>query len=151
MPVLLLLFFFTYLDLPSSASLIVLWLYHSRLPDWTYTSNARLVDILWKNSDLSELPSSFRRSFWSFYRVQNLFRSTSLFQIRQQISDAICHAMYDCAWMKCPSIFLDSFFSFFIFPRFNECEMQMSYASAMIGLTNALCKHCVPNMLLTDS
>ena len=37
--------FFTYLDLPLSASLIVLWLYHSCLLDWTYTSDANLVEI----------------------------------------------------------------------------------------------------------
>ena len=40
--------------------------------------------------------------------------------------------------------FLNLFHSFFIFPRLNECEMQMSYANAMIGLTNALCNHCAP-------
>ena len=33
-------------------------------------------------------------------------------------------------------------FSLFFFPYFNECEMQMSYADAMIGLTNVICKHC---------
>ena len=49
--------------------------------------------------------------------------------------------MYDCARMKSSSIF---WILFFIFPRFNECEMQMSYANAMIGLTNALCNHCAP-------
>ena len=42
-------------------------------------------------------------------------------------------------------IFFFEFVSFlFIFPRFNKCEMQMSYANAMIGLTNALCNHCAP-------
>ena len=56
----------------------------------------------------------------------------------------MCHAMYDCARMKCPSIFFEFFSFFFIFSRFNECEMQMSYANAMIGLTSALCNHCAP-------
>ena len=36
--------------------------------------------------------------------------------------------------------FLNSFF--FFFSHFNECEMQMSYANAMTGLTNVLCNHC---------
>ena len=35
--------------------------------------------------------------------------------------------------------FLNSFFFFFSFFIF---QMQMSYANAMIGLTNALCNHC---------
>ena len=39
---------------------------------------------------------------------------------------------------------LNLFYSSFIFPHLNECEMQMSYANAMIGLTNALCNHCAP-------
>ena len=33
-------------------------------------------------------------------------------------------------------------FFFFIFHYLNDCEMQMSYENAMIGLTNALCNHC---------
>ena len=41
-------------------------------------------------------------------------------------------------------IFLNLFHSFFIFLRFNECEMQMSYENTMIGLTNALCNHYAP-------
>ena len=55
--------------------------------------------------------------------------------------------------MKCPSIFRILFF-FFIFPRFNECEMQMSYANAMIGLTDALCtivpQYVIDRLLTTD-
>ena len=49
-----------------------------------------------------------------------------------------------------------AFFEFFFFflSSFNECEMQMSYANAMIGLTNALCNHCaltaINRLLTTD-
>ena len=40
-------------------------------------------------------------------------------------------------------LFFFEFVSFlFIFPRFNKCELEMSCANAMIGLTNALCNHC---------
>ena len=42
------------------------------------------------------------------------------------------------------SVFFKFVSFFFIFPRLNECEMQVSYANAMIGLTNALCNHCAP-------
>ena len=59
------LFLSTYLDLPSSASLAVLSLYRTCLPDWTYTSDARLVGI--RNSlkilNLTKLSSFVRRSF----------------------------------------------------------------------------------------
>ena len=40
--------FFSYLDLPPSASLVVLRFYRTCLPDWTYTSDANLFEILWK-------------------------------------------------------------------------------------------------------
>ena len=65
-------FLSTYLDLPSNASLVAFWLHYTCLSYWTYTSDAKQLRFF-KNSDLSELPSSFRRSFWSFYRVQGLF------------------------------------------------------------------------------
>ena len=38
-------FLSTYLDLPPTANLVVLWLYHACLSDWTYTSDAKLVGI----------------------------------------------------------------------------------------------------------
>ena len=46
------------------------------------------------------------------------------------------------------------FFFLFFFLHFNECKMQMSYANAMIGLTNVICKHCaltaIDRLLITD-
>ena len=52
----------------------------------------------------------------AFIECKTLFHSISLFQIRRQIFDAMCHAMYDCARMKCPSIFWILFpFSSFLF------------------------------------
>ena len=144
MPVLLIIFF-TYLDLPPSASLIVLWLCRTCFLDWTYTFDAKLVGIWDSLKTLIWLDYHFSSEGLSetFIGCKTLFRYASLFQTRKQIFYAMCQAMYDCARMKCPSIFWILFF-FFIFPRFNECEMHMLNANAMIGLTNALCNHCAP-------
>ena len=38
--------------------------------------------------------------FETFIWCETLFHSVLLFQIRKHISDAMCHAMYDCTWMK---------------------------------------------------
>ena len=92
---------------------------------------------LWKILDLTKLSSFVRRSFWSFYGCETLFHSTSLFQMSKQISDAMRHVMYDRATNEMSE-------HFFFFLHFNECEMQMSYANAMIGLINALCNHYAP-------
>ena len=65
----------TYLDLPLTASWVVLWLCHTYLLDRTYNSEANLVRI-WnslKTSICLNYLLSSRRSFWSFYRVQDSF------------------------------------------------------------------------------
>ena len=48
----------TYLDLPLTANLVALWLYHACLLDQTYNSDAKSVGIskFFENSDLFELP-----------------------------------------------------------------------------------------------
>ena len=98
-------------------------------------------DFFFENSDLSEFPSSFRRSFWSFYRVQDPL--SFCIPISDKKTNIWCNVSCN-VWLctnEMSEHFLNSFF-FFIFPRFDGCEMQMSYANAMIGLTNALCNHC---------
>ena len=137
LPVLLSSLFFTYLDLPLSANLIVLWLYHSRLPDWTYTSDASLVDIFWKTPICLNYLLSSEGLSEAFIGCKTLFYPTSLFWIWTHISDAMCPAMYDCAWMKYPSI---HFFIWICFIPFHlslfstKCRMQMlcpNYADEM--------------------
>ena len=107
-----------------------------------------------ENPDLSELPSSFRRSFWSFYRVQDPF--SFCIPISNKKTNIWCNVSCN-VWLCTNEMFehfLNSFSSFFIFPRFNECEMQMSYANAMIGLTDALCtivpQYVIDRLLTTD-
>ena len=75
--------FIFYPDLPSSASLIMLWPNHSYLPNWTYTSDARLVDILWEIVICLNyhLPSEGLSE--AFIGCKALFRFASLFQIRK--------------------------------------------------------------------
>ena len=52
--------------------------------------------------------------FETFIRCETPLYSAFLFQIWNHISDAICHAMYDCAWVKCLCIgFTFMFFSFY--------------------------------------
>ena len=133
-------YFFTYLDLPPSASLVVLWLVY--LIGLTPLMLALLR--FFENSDLSELPSSFRRSFWSFYRVQDpLSFCIPISYKRTNIWCKVSCNVWLCTNEVSKHFFWNLFF-FFIFPCFNECEMQMSYANAMIGFTNALCNHCAP-------
>ena len=49
----------------------------------------------------------------AFIECKTLFHFASLFQMSKQISDAMYHAMYDRARMKCPSLFRIPFSSFF--------------------------------------
>ena len=56
--------------------------------------------------------------------------------------------------MSCGVWFVHEWIIRAFFLYFNECIMQMSYANAMIGLTNALCNHCalyaIDRLLTTD-
>ena len=88
----------TYLDLPLTASLVMLWLFHACLLDWTYNSDTKLGwDLkLFKNFDLFELPSFFPKVFLK------LLLGARPFLLCLPISDkhtfdAMCRAMYDCA------------------------------------------------------
>ena len=133
-------FFFTYLDLPSIVSLIVLWLYHSCLPDWTYTSDARLVDILWKTLICLNYLLPSKGLSEAFIGCKILFRSASLFQIgNKYLMQCVMQCMNVHEWNA------QAFFEFFCFLfhlSLFSAKVQMSYANAMIGLTNALCNHC---------
>ena len=66
----------------------------------------------------------------------------------------MCHAMYDCAWMKCLSIkthfFLNLFHSFFIFPRLNECEMQMPWLVLPMCYATIVPQYAIDRLLTTD-
>ena len=60
------------------------------------------------------------------------------------------HAMYDYAWMKCPSIHFFiwicfiPFSSFLVFSKIQNANVmpQLCRWNTMIGLTNVICKHC---------
>ena len=54
-----------------------------------------------ENFDLFGLPSFSPKIFLKLLSDARTFHSAFLFQIRKHISDAMCHAMYDYAWMKC--------------------------------------------------
>ena len=106
-----------------------------------HTFDARLVGIrdFLKIFNLTKLSSSFQRSFWSFYRVQDPL--SFCIPISDKKTNIWCNVSCD-VWL-CTNEMSEHFFEFFFsFFHFNECEMQMSYANAMIGLTNALCNHC---------
>ena len=143
-------FHFLSLDLPLIASLIVLWLYHSCLPDWTYTFNARLIDIFWENSNLSKLSSFVRKSFWNFYRVQDPLSSCiPILDMNTYLMQCVVQCMIVHEWNVRVFIFhLNLFHSFFIFPCFQQkCRNanvmpQLCRWNTMIGITNVICKHC---------
>ena len=60
----------------------------------------------------------------AFIKCETLLHSVFLFQIRKHISDAICHAMYDCAWMKCLCIgFTFMFFFLSNLPSSRPCVL----------------------------
>ena len=96
-----------HLSLPSTASLVVL-LTLSRIS--TCLGLQLWCQFGWdlkilENFDLFELPFFLPEGLSeSFIGCKTLFHFAYLFQIRKHISDAMCHAMYDCAWMKCLSI-----------------------------------------------
>ena len=52
--------------------------------------------------------------FEAFIRCETLLHSAFIFQIGKHITDAVCRAMYDCAWMKCSCIG----FHFMLFCKF---------------------------------
>ena len=152
-------FNFTHLDLPSTASSFHLFFFFY-LPG--LTSECRFdcaltlslmftwLDLhfwcqtcwdlgLFENPDLTKLSSFVRRSFWSFYRVHYPF--SFCIPVSDEQTNIWCNVSCD-VWL-CTNEMSEHFLnSFFFFLHFNECEMQMSYANAMIGFTNALCNHC---------
>ena len=109
-------FFIIHLDLPLTASLVVLWFYHTCLFDWTYNSDAKRKASNPTQLGFLKTPLLFeyyllspRKSFWSFYRVYEPRHSASLFQTRKYISDAMFYAMMI---MNDMSEHLNLFFSF---------------------------------------
>ena len=74
-----------------------------------------------ENSDLFEFPSFSPKVFLKLLSsARPFFHSAFFFQIRKHISDAMCHAMYDRAWMKCLCIrFTFMVFSFIKFANFS--------------------------------
>ena len=89
------------------------WLCHAYLLDWTYTFEANAkrfqIQLSWdlgffENFDLFEnCLLSFRRSFWSFYRVHDPFSLYIPVSDKKHISDAnvLCNVW---SWMTCLSI-----------------------------------------------
>ena len=123
-------FVFTYLDLPSSASLVCA-LALSQLFTW--------LDLhLWCQDLLIFFESPW---FWlsyllsseglseAFIECETLLHSASLFQMSNQIFDAMRHPMYDCATNEMSEhFFFEFFFSFFILMNAKcKCHMQMPW------------------------
>ena len=137
-------------------------LYHAFLSDWTYTSDARVVGI-WDFLKIL-ICLNFFLPFEGLSKVfigyKTLFHSTFLFQIRKQISDTMCHAMYDCAWMKCPSIkTLFSFFwicfipfsSFLVLPNAKcKCHVQMPWLVLPMRYATIVPQYAINRLLTTD-
>ena len=69
----------------------------------------------------------------------------------KQISDAMCHAMYDCAWMKCPSIFWILFFFFLILANAKyKCHMQMPWLVLLMRYATIMPKYAIDRLLTPD-
>ena len=141
---------FHHLDLPLTASQT-----HSYPLTWTYPwvpvwlrfdfiAHVYLIGLtplmptllrFFENSDLSELPSSFRRSFWSFYRLQDPLSPYIPFSDKKNIylMQFVMQYMIVHEW-KCLS-HLDSFF-------IRICFIPLS---SFLLLTNAKCKCHAPN------
>ena len=66
-------------------------------------------EVLWRLEFISFLPEGLSKAF---IRGKTLLHSAFLFQIGKHMSDAICYAMYDCAWMKCLCIGFNFMFFF---------------------------------------
>ena len=90
----------------------------------------------------------------TFIRCKTFFRSASLFQMSKQISYAMCHAMYDCARMKCPSIFLNSFFPFSSFLILTnakcKCHVQMPWLVLPMRYAAIVPQYVIDKLLTTD-
>ena len=82
------------------------------------------------------------------------FHSASLFQIRKHISNAMCHAMYDCAWMKCLSIkthFFNSFSSFIVLTNAKcKCHMQIPWLVLPMRYATIVPQYAIYRLLITD-
>ena len=132
----------------------MLWLYHSCLSDWTYTFDARLVDIFWETLICLNYLLPSEGLFEPFIECKTLFHSASLFQIRKQISDAMCRAMYDCAWMKCLSIFFEFFFPFSSFLVLTnakcKCHVRMPRLVLPIRYATIVPQYAIDRLLTTD-
>ena len=126
-------FVFTYLDLPSSASLAVLWLYRTCLPDWTYTSDARLVGI-WDFLQTLICPNHFLFFSKVFLKLLSSGRTFSLcIPVSDKEIYIWCNVLCNVwSWMTCPSI-LNSLFFWYL----NLC------CSSVLGFF-AFSRPCVP-------
>ena len=93
----------TYLDLPLTVNAFS----YTCLPGLTFDCQIWLgFEILWKLWSVwitFFLPEGLYEAFIGLKTFS--FYSAFMFQIRKHISDSICHAMYDYAWMKCLNIF----------------------------------------------
>ena len=140
-----------YLDLPLIATLVVLWLCHVYELDWTYNSNAMVC--IWnplKTLICLNYLFSPRRSFWSFYQVQNPL--SPYIPVSDKKTFIWCNVPCN-VWLcmnemsKHSFFYLNLFHSFLFFlvssKMWNANVMPQLYRwNTMIDLTNVICKHC---------
>ena len=110
-------------------------------------------DFLWKTLICLNYLLSSEGLSEAFIGYKIIFHSASLFQIRKKISDAMCHALYDCARMKCPSIFwiIFSFSSFLVLTIGKcECHMQMPWLVLPIRYATIVPLYAIDRLLTTD-
>ena len=104
------------------------------------------IETNWKSLILTKLPSFVRRSFWSFYRVQDPLSSCiPILDMNTYIWCNVSCNVWLC--MNEMSEHLNLFHSFFIFlvssKMWNATVMpQLCRWNTMIGLTNVICKYC---------
>ena len=74
-------------------------------------------EILWKLRSVWITFFLLDGLFEAFIECKTFFHPTFFFQMRKHIFDAICHTMYDCAWMKC-LCFKIHFYGLFLLLKF---------------------------------
>ena len=82
----------------------------------------------------------------AFIECKTLFPLTFFFQIRKHISDVMCHAMYDCAWMKCLCIrFTFMVFSFIKFANFSPMHTLRACLCSSFSVRRYFCLDACPS------